>query len=386
MSTIKEICLKAFEDKFGVKPTMSEYAPGRVNIIGEHTDYNGGFVLPCAIKYGTCMVARENGTNKMRILAVDMNNDYNEFEIAPQIEKDPNKLWVNYLRGVTYQMAQKFGDKVKGLDIAIKGDVPPGAGLSSSASLEVCFGHLVSSAFGLNVPLMDIALMGQAAEAYIGMKCGIMDQAISANGTVDHLVRIDCKSYGLTQVAVPKNLVILIINSNIKHQLVGSEYNDPRESCEKAAKIMGVELLRDANMEMLEKFKSQMDDETYRRARHVITEDDRVLEASKAFESGDLKTLAKLMYESHVSMKDDFEITVKETDALVDIVKETLGDELAAVRQTGGGFGGCVVAVVEPQNVQKVKDAINAKYKAVSGIDATIFETTACAGATFAKL
>ena len=332
------------------------------------------------------MVAKENGTNKMRILAVDMNNDYDEFEIASKIEKHPSKLWVNYLRGVTYQLAQKFGDKVKGLDIAIKGDVPPGAGLSSSASLEVCFGHLVSSAFGLNVPLMDIALMGQAAEAYIGMKCGIMDQAISANGTVDHLVRIDCKSYGLTQVAVPKDLVILIINSNIKHQLVGSEYNDRRESCEKAASIMGVPLLRDATMEMLEKFKDKMDDVTYRRARHVITEDQRVLDASKAFESGDLKTLAKLMYASHVSMRDDFEITVKETDALVEIVKEALGEEYAAVRQTGGGFGGCVVAVVEPKNVQKVKDAVNAKYKAVSGIDATIFETTACAGATFTKL
>mgnify|MGYP004498718259 FL=1 len=386
MSDIKSICLKAFEDKFGTKPQMQEYAPGRVNIIGEHTDYNGGFVLPCAIKYGTCMVAKENGTNKMRILAVDMNNDYDEFEIASKIEKYPSKLWVNYLRGVTYQLAQKFGDKVKGLDIAIKGDVPPGAGLSSSASLEVCFGHLVSSAFGLNVPLMDIALMGQAAEAYIGMKCGIMDQAISANGTVDHLVRIDCKSYGLTQVAVPKDLVILIINSNIKHQLVGSEYNDRRESCEKAASIMGVSLLRDATMEMLEKFKDKMDDVTYRRARHVITEDQRVLDASKAFESGDLKTLAKLMYASHVSMRDDFEITVKETDALVEIVKEALGEEYAAVRQTGGGFGGCVVAVVEPKNVQKVKDAVNAKYKAVSGIDATIFETTACAGATFTKL
>lgn len=233
---------------------------------------------------------------------------------------------------------------------------------------------------------MDIALMGQAAEAYIGMKCGIMDQAISANGTVDHLVRIDCKSYGLTQVAVPKDLVILIINSNIKHQLVGSEYNDRRESCEKAASIMGVPLLRDATMEMLEKFKDKMDDVTYRRARHVITEDQRVLDASKAFESGDLKTLAKLMYASHVSMRDDFEITVKETDALVEIVKEALGEEYAAVRQTGGGFGGCVVAVVEPKNVQKVKDAVNAKYKAVSGIDATIFETTACAGATFTKL
>ena len=233
---------------------------------------------------------------------------------------------------------------------------------------------------------MDVALIGQAAEAYIGMKCGIMDQAISANGTKDHLLRIDCKSYELTQVAVPQNLVILIINSNIKHQLVGSEYNDRRESCEKAAKIMGVDLLRDATMAQLEKFKSQMDDETYRRARHVITEDERVLEASAAFEKGDLDTLAKLMYQSHVSMKDDFEITVKETDALVDIVKNTLGEQKAAVRQTGGGFGGCVVAVVEPENVQKVKDAVNAQYKAVSGIDATIFETTACAGAHFEKL
>ncbi|MGN0902328.1 MAG: galactokinase, partial [Succinivibrio sp.] len=234
--------------------------------------------------------------------------------------------------------------------------------------------------------LMDIALMGQASEAYIGMKCGIMDQAISANGVKDHLLRIDCKSYGLTRVAVPKDLVILIINSNIKHQLVGSEYNDRRESCEKASKIMGIELLRDADMNMLERFKDKMDDETYRRARHVITEDDRVLKASDAFESGDLTTLSHLMYESHVSMRDDFEITVKETDGLVEIVRECLGDDRAAVRQTGGGFGGCVVAVVEPANVEKVKAAVNAKYRAISGLDATIFETTACDGATFTKL
>ncbi len=386
MSDILDICLSAFEKKFGSKPTMKEYAPGRVNLIGEHTDYNGGFVMPCAIKYGTCMVAKENGTNKMRILAVDMNNDYDEFVIAPKIEKNPDKLWVNYLRGVTYQMAEKFGDKVKGLDIAIKGNVPTGAGLSSSASLEVCFGHLVSNAFCLNIPLMDIALMGQASEAYIGMKCGIMDQAISANGSKDHAVRIDCRSYELTKVAVPSNLVILIINSNIKHQLVGSEYNDRRESCEKAAKIMGIPLLRDANLEMLEKFKDQMDDETYRRALHVITEDDRVLEASKAFEAGDLKALAKLMYAAHMSEKNNFEITVKETDAIVDIVKDAVGEEYAAVRQTGGGFGGCVVAVVEPKNVEVVKKAINDKYQAISGIGATIFETKACDGATFSRL
>ncbi len=386
MTDILDICQKAFEEKFNAKPTMCEYAPGRVNIIGEHTDYNGGFVLPCAIKYGTCMTARENGTNKIRVLALDMNNDYDEFEIKSVIEKHKDKLWVNYLRGMTYQICEKYEGRVKGLDIVIKGDVPAGAGLSSSASLEVCFGHLLSSAFSLDIPLMQIALMGQAAEAYIGMKCGIMDQAISANGVANHALRIDCKSYELTQVKVPENLVILIINSNIKHQLVGSEYNDRRESCEKAASILGVPLLRDATMEMLNAKKQDMDDVTFRRARHVIMDDNRVLEASVAFEKGDLKTLAKLMYEAHLSEKNDFEITVKETDAIVDIVKDVLGEEYAAVRQTGGGFGGCCVAVVEPSKVELVKKAIDDRYEKITGIKATIFETKACNGATFKRL
>ena len=386
MTDIKDICKKAFEEKFNCAPEYYSYAPGRVNIIGEHTDYNGGFVLPCAIRYGTVMFAKQNGTDKIRVLALDMNNDYDEFAIAPVIEKHETKLWSNYLRGVTYQLAAKHEGKLKGLDIVIKGDVPAGAGLSSSASLEVCFGNLLNNVFSLNESLMNIALIGQSAEAYIGMKCGIMAQAISANGVCDHAVRIDCKSYDLTKVSVPSDLVILIINSNIKHQLVGSEYNDRRESCEKAAKILGVEYLRDATMPMLLAAKDKMDDVTFRRARHVITEDERVLEASKAFEAGDLANLSKLMYQSHESMRDDFEITVKQTDALVEIVKTALGPGKEAVRQTGGGFGGCVVAVVKPEDVQSVKNAINAQYKAVSGIDATIFETKACDGATFKKL
>lgn len=386
MTDIKDICKKAFEEKFNTAPEYYSYAPGRVNIIGEHTDYNGGFVLPCAIRYGTCMYAKLNGTDKIRVLALDMNNDYDEFTIAKTIEKHETKLWSNYLRGVTYQLAAKHEGMLKGLDIVIKGDVPAGAGLSSSASLEVCFGNLLNKVFSLNESLMNIALIGQSAEAYIGMKCGIMDQAISANGVKDHAVRIDCKSYDLTEVSVPSDLVILIINSNIKHQLVGSEYNDRRESCEKAAKILGVKLLRDATLPMLLAAKDKMDDVTFRRARHVITEDERVIDASKAFESGDLATLSKLMYQSHESMRDDFEITVKETDALVEIVKKTLGPGKEAVRQTGGGFGGCIVAVVKPEDVQPIKDAVNAQYKTVSGIDATIFETKACDGATFKKI
>ncbi len=386
MADVRKISLDAFVKKFGTNPTMQAYAPGRVNIIGEHTDYNGGFVLPCAIKYGTSMSAKENGTSKMRILAVDINGDYDEFEISDRIEKSADKLWVNYLRGMTQLLVKKFGDKVKGLDVAVSGDIPLGAGLSSSASLEVTFGHLVSSAFSLNVPLQEIALMGQAAEAYIGMKCGIMDQTISACGEKDHALCIDCKSLKLTQVQVPADLQIMVINSNVKHQLVGSEYNDRREACEKAASIIGVELLRDATLEQLEQAKSKMDEVTYRRARHVITEDKRVLDAISAFKDGNLGELAKLMYASHCSMRDDFEITIPEIDGLVEIVRKALGEDEGAVRMTGGGFGGSVVAVVKAENVQKVEDAVNAEYRKISGIDASIFVTSACDGAAFSRI
>lgn len=387
MSDVRTTTIEAFKQKFGIEPSMQAYAPGRVNVIGEHTDYNGGFVLPCAIKYGTAMAARENGTDKMRILACDINGgDYDEFVISSDIQKNADKLWVNYLRGMTMLIEKKFPGLVKGLDVTISGDIPQGAGLSSSASLEVTFGHLVSSAFNLNIPLQEIALMGQAAEAYIGMKCGIMDQTISACGTAGHVLRIDCKSLELTQVKIPDTVVIMIINSNVKHQLVGSEYNDRRESCEKAAAVLGVKLLRDADLNMLEAHKAELDEVSYRRARHVITEDQRVLDASSALEKGDLKTLATLMYASHCSMRDDFEITIPEIDGLVEIVRNALGEEYGAVRMTGGGFGGSIVAVVEPQNVEKVRQAVNAQYKQISGRDATIFETKAYNGAQFVHL
>lgn len=386
MSDVRNATIEAFKEKFKCDPLMQAYAPGRVNVIGEHTDYNGGFVLPCAIKYGTAMAARGNGSDTMRILACDIYGDYDEFKISDKIEKHADKLWVNYLRGMTMLIEKKFPQRVKGLDIAISGDIPLGAGLSSSASLEVTFGHLLSCAFGLDIPLQEIALMGQAAEAYIGMKCGIMDQTISACGTADHALRIDCKSLELTQVRIPESLVIMIINSNVKHQLVGSEYNDRRESCEKAASVLGVKLLRDADLDMLEAHKGDLDEVSYRRARHVITEDQRVLDASAALEKGDLKALAALMYASHCSMRDDFEITIPEIDGLVEIVRKALGDECGAVRMTGGGFGGSVVAVVEPQNVEKVRAAVDAEYKKISGRDATIFETKAFNGAQFVRL
>lgn len=384
MSDVRLISAQEFEKHFGCKPTYLSYAPGRVNLIGEHTDYNDGFVLPCAIKFGTAMTAKKNGTDKMRLLAVDIDHDTDEFVCSATFEPHESKTWSNYLRAMTSLIMQK-GHKVEGLDIAITGDIPLGSGLSSSASLEVTFGNLVSQVFGLDIPLQEIALTGQACEALNGCKCGIMDQTIVACGKADNALLIDCRSLKLEQISVPSNLDILIVNSNVKHALVGGEYNERREQCENAAKILGVKALRDATMDMLDAKKGQMDEVTYRRARHVITEDDRVLEAVKAFEQGDLAKLATLMYASHCSMRDDFEITIPEIDGLVEIIREAIGEN-AAVRMTGGGFGGSVVAVVDPSKVEQVKAAIDAKYEALAGRKATIIETHAFNGAEFTNL
>lgn len=383
MSDICSTTRSAFREKFGCEPAMEVYAPGRVNIIGEHTDYNGGFVLPCAIKYGTAMSAKLNGTDTMRIVACDLKNDYDEFTIGVDIPKNPDKLWVNYLRGMTTLICKKYGKAVKGLDVTVSGDIPKGAGLSSSASLEVAFGRLVSGACGLEIPLQEIALMGQGAEAYIGMKCGIMDQTISACGQEGSALCIDCRSLELTQVPVPSDFVIMVINSNVKHQLVGSEYNDRRESCEKAARAMGVKLLREADLSLLEQHRADMDEVSYRRAWHVITEDDRVLKAIGAFKNAQLEELSKLMYGSHCSMRDYFEITIPEIDALVEIIRSALGEGKGAVRMTGGGFGGSVIAVVQPDDIDKVREAVGREYRQISGRDASIFETRACAGVRF---
>ncbi|MBU3843355.1 MAG: galactokinase [Candidatus Anaerobiospirillum pullicola] len=384
LDVVKAKSVEAFTAHFGCQPEFLAYAPGRVNLIGEHTDYNDGFVLPCAIKYGTAIVAKKNGTNKMRMLAVDVNHETDEFECSATFTAHETKVWANYLRAMVALIMQK-GHKVEGLDLAISGDVPLGAGLSSSASLEVSFGHLLSSIFGLNIPLQEIALTGQACEALNGCKCGIMDQTISACGKANSALLIDCRSLVLTQVPVPSNLDILIVNSNVKHSLVGGEYNERREQCENAAKIMGVKALRDATMDMLNAKKGEMDDVTYRRARHVITEDERVLEAVDAFKHGDLATLAEKMYASHCSMRDDFEITIPEIDGLVEIIRKAIGEN-AAVRMTGGGFGGSVVAVVEPAKVPQVKAAIDAEYEKISGKKATIIETHAFDGAYFTTL
>lgn len=352
---------QAFEDQFGYKPDTIVQAPGRVNLIGEHTDYNDGFVLPCAINYETVISCHKRSDNLVRVIAVDYNNEQDQFLLNPSIEKHPNYQWANYVRGVI-QYIVKYSENIRGVDLAISGNVPQGAGLSSSASLEVAIGKMFQVLYDLPFDGKKIALIGQEAEnKYVGCNCGIMDQLISALGQAQHALLIDCRSLEALPISIPKDLAVVIINSNIKRGLVDSEYNTRRKQCEAAAKALGVNALRDASLVDLLQIKSSLDPLVFKRAHHVITENERTLKAAYALANEDYPLLSKLMAESHNSMRDDFEITVPAIDYLVKIIQDVIENE-GGVRMTGGGFGGCVVALVPKSKVDEVKDVVNQNY------------------------
>lgn len=375
---------RSFTSIFGYAPTHFIQAPGRVNLIGEHTDYNDGFVLPCAINYQMVVAAAKREDNIIRVIAVDYQNEVDEFSLDNTIEFLPNKMWANYVRGVIHFL-QKDNYSFHGMDIAISGNVPQGAGLSSSAALEVAIGQTLKTLYQLPISQKEIALNGQKAEnQFVGCNCGIMDQLISACGEENHALLIDCRSLETSAVTMPENMVVMIINTNKKRGLVDSEYNTRRQQCEEAAHILNVTALRDATLEDLLAKKAVMSDVVYRRARHVITENSRTLDAAEALRHGDLTTLSQLMMQSHHSMRDDFEITVKEVDSLVEIVKSVIGVR-GGVRMTGGGFGGCVVALVTPDLVDKVVDSVKAQYEALTGLKETIYVCSASQGAGYSE-
>ncbi|MCX8580805.1 galactokinase [Gilliamella sp. B3482] len=352
---------QAFEDQFGYKPDTIVQAPGRVNLIGEHTDYNDGFVLPCAINYETVISCHKRSDNLIRVIAVDYNNEQDQFLLNSSIEKHPNYQWANYVRGVI-QYIVKYSEDIRGVDLAISGNVPQGAGLSSSASLEVAIGKMFQVLYDLPFDGKKIALIGQEAEnKYVGCNCGIMDQLISALGQAQHALLIDCRSLEALPISIPKDLAVVIINSNIKRGLVDSEYNTRRKQCEAAAKALGVNALRDASLVDLLQIKSSLDPLVFKRAHHVITENERTLKAAYALANEEYPLLSKLMAESHNSMRDDFEITVPAIDYLVKIIQDVIGNE-GGVRMTGGGFGGCVVALVPKNKVDEVKDVVSQNY------------------------
>lgn len=371
---------QVFESLFGYPQQHIIQAPGRVNLIGEHTDYNDGFVLPCAINYQTVVAASVREDNIVRLVAVDYNQEMDQFNLDEQIEFVEDKMWANYIRGVVKCLLDA-GYQFSGANIVVSGNVPQGAGLSSSAALEVVIGQTFKVLYDLKITQKQIALNGQKAEnEFVGCQCGIMDQLISACGEENHALLLDCRSLDTTAISMPEEMVVMIINSNKKRGLVDSEYNTRREQCEAAAKAFSVTALRDLSLEQLQQGVDRIDPVTFKRARHVITENERTLQAAQALQKNDLKRMAQLMKESHTSMRDDFEITVPEVDSLVDIIKKQLNEE-GGVRMTGGGFGGCVVALMLPEKVEAVKHAVEVEYEKLTGLKESIYVCQAKQGA-----
>lgn len=379
--SLKQHTQAIFRQQFNHEPDITIKAPGRVNLIGEHTDYNDGFVLPCAIDYETVISCGKRDDRQIRVIAADYENQQDIFSLDTPIVPHPDYRWADYVRGVVKHLQLRHAD-FGGADLVISGNVPQGAGLSSSASLEVAVGQALQSLYQLPLSGVELALNGQEAEnQFVGCNCGIMDQLISALGEQDHALLIDCRTLETRAVPMPENVAVVIINSNVKRGLVDSEYNTRRQQCETAARFFGVKALRDVDPNLFFSIQDELDPVVAKRARHVITENERTLAAADALAGGDLKLMGQLMHESHISMRDDFEITVPPIDHLVDIVKSVIGEQ-GGVRMTGGGFGGCIVALMPTSLVEQVRTAVEREYPQYSdGRTETFYVCQASQGA-----
>ncbi len=378
---LRDRLLAAFGTTYGGEPDIVARAPGRVNLIGEHTDYNDGFVLPMAIGWQTMVAARRRRDGVIRLTAVDLGSSA-EFATDAPIQPDAISPWSNYVRGVAHALLAD-GLALTGADIAISGDVPQGAGLSSSASLEIASGLAFATLAGRpDYDRTRLALAGQRAEHdFAGCKCGIMDQLVSAHGVERHATLIDCRSLAVTPVPVPADWAVLIVHSGQERGLVDGEYNARRAQCEAAAKHFGVKALRDVSPELLATAPSGLDPLAFLRARHVVTENARTLAAADALRTGDLAELGQLMAQSHASMRDDFAITTPEIDGLVALLQSAIGEHGGA-RMTGGGFGGAVVAILRQDQVSRVSACVEQGYRTPTGGPAAIMVARPSAGAS----
>ena len=354
-----------FQELFNT--TGSLYAsPGRINLIGEHTDYNNGFVFPGAVDKGMIAEIKLNGTDKVRAFALDL-NDYAEFGLNE--EDAPEASWARYIFGVCREVIKR-GGKIAGFDTVFAGDVPLGAGMSSSAALESTYAFALNDMFDLGIEKYELAKIGQATEHnYCGVKCGIMDQFASVFGRDGSLIRLDCRS-GEYQYFPwhPKGYRLVLVNSCVKHELAGSPYNERRLQCEHVAEVIKqthpeVESLRDASMEMLEEVKSQITADEYKRARYVIGEVVRVLTVCDALEKDDYETVGQMMYETHYGLSKEYEVSCEELDFLNDEAKKC---GVTGSRIMGGGFGGCTINLVKDelydQFVKEIVPAFTEKY------------------------
>jgi galactokinase len=374
----KQVIQQAFENYFNAKPVFIVRAPGRVNLIGEHTDYNDGFVLPMAIDHAVWIALRPRDDSVIRINSLDLNL-IADFKLD---SLSKGEGWVEYLKGVAHEL-QVAGYKLKGWEGLMAGDVPIGAGLSSSAAVELATARAFGCVSNFEWDPVKMAKTGQRAENHwVGVNCGIMDQMASAASKAGHTLFLDCRSLEIQHIPMPADVAVVVMDTSTRRGLVASAYNERRSQCEQAARYFGVKALRDVGVNEFEKRseKKEVNDAVWRRARHIITENQRVLDAIKAMHEGDIKTVGKLFNESHASLRDDFEVT---NEALNQIVESALEQEgCYGARMTGAGFGGCAVALVEKEKSQSFAEAVSTAYRQRSGLEASVYVCQASEGAS----
>ena len=373
---MKERIKAEFAQRFGEGGTMYASA-GRINLIGEHTDYNGGFVFPGAIDKCIAAQIKENGTDKVRVFSIDI-DDYAEFGLNE--EDAPKAQWARYIFGVCRETIKRGGE-VRGFDAVFAGNVPLGAGLSSSAALESCFAFAMNDMYNDNkIDKFELARIGQSTEHnYCGVNCGIMDQFASVFGKKNCLMRLDCRSMEFQYFPFePKGYKLVLVDSVVKHELVDSPYNKRRESCERVAAKLGIETLRDAEMEDLERIKTEISEEDYMRAEYVIGEKQRVLDVCAALEAGDYNTVGERMYQTHEGMSKLYEVSCEELDFLNDVAKEC---GVTGSRIMGGGFGGCTINLVKDELYDNFIATAKAKFNEKYGHEPKVYDVIISDGA-----
>lgn len=383
-SSIIQMNTQAIRDKFaslyGEAGTLYT-SPGRINLIGEHTDYNGAFVFPGAIDKAMVAEIRPNGTDRIRAFALDLGE---AAEFGLKEEDAPQQSWARYIFGVCREI-QKRGGKIAGFDTVFAGDVPLGAGMSSSAALESTFAFALDDLFSLGLTKWDMAKIGQATEHnYCGVKCGIMDQFASVFGKAGKLLRLDCKSFEYEEHPFdPKGYCLLLVDSCVKHELASSAYNKRRESCERVVATLAkrypeVKFLRDASFAQLEEVKNEVSEEDYKRAAYVIGEVERVLAVCEALDKGDYTTVGEKMYETHHGMSKLYEVSCEELDFLNDLAREF---GVTGSRVMGGGFGGCTINLLKEELHDSFIAEVKKRYEAKYGIQPKFYDVVISDGA-----
>jgi len=357
-------------------------APGRVNLIGEHTDYNDGFVLPAAIGF-SCSVAIAPRNDRNLVLYSENLSETKEANLDA-IAPPGSGEWQDYPIGVAWALEQA-GNRLRGANVFISGDVPLGAGLSSSAAVEVSVGYALLGNSGIRVDRTALALLCQRAEnEYVGARVGIMDQFISCQGRAGHALLLDCRSLEFRQLPLPPKLQLVICNTMVKHEHASGEYNARRAECEEAIRLLspvlpGIRALRDVTLAQLEEHRGRLTGITYKRSRHIVTENDRVLRAASAFEGGNIGALGQLMADSHRSLRDDYEVSCSELDEMVEIASRQRG--VHGARMTGGGFGGCTINLVAADDARKFQSVVATEYEKATGLRPDIYICAAAEGA-----